>query len=355
MKTATANFALSLMRRMPPEAAHDLTIRLLATGLGPKPNRNTDARLATSLGTLTFDNPLGIAAGFDKNARVPGPLFDLGFGFVEVGAVTPRAQPGNDRPRVFRLEADHGVINRYGFNNDGLEAIRARLEHFYTSPQKRGPIGINLGANKDSADRIDDYVAGIQELAGCVDFYTVNISSPNTPGLRDLQGGDALAILLDRCLEARDRHAPERPLFLKVAPDLSDDEIAAISMLCIEKSVDALIVSNTTLSRPQTLESEYAREAGGLSGRPLFDLSTRCLGTFYSHLGSTIPLIGVGGVFSAADAYEKIRHGARLVQLYTGLVYKGPGLVREIIDQLPTFLDNDGFCSIDKAIGTAIG
>ncbi len=355
MKTAIANFALGLMRRLPPEPAHDLTIRLLATGLGPKIKRRADARLATRLGALAFDNPLGIAAGFDKNARVPGALFNLGFGFVEVGAVTPRAQPGNDRPRVFRLEADKAIINRYGFNNDGLEVIRARLERLNTSPERRGPIGINLGANKDSPDRAGDYVAGIRELAGCVDFYTVNISSPNTPGLRDLQEGDALATLLDRCLEARDQHAPKTPLFLKVAPDLSEDEIATISRLCIEKSVDALIVSNTTLSRPQTLESQCAQEAGGLSGCPLFDLSTRRLGAFYSNLGATIPLIGVGGVFSAADAYEKIRYGARLVQLYTGLVYKGPGLVCEIIDQLPAFLERDGFRSIDEAIGTAIG
>lgn len=328
------------------ETAHRLTVRLLKAGLGPKVEID-DPRLAIRVAGLDFPNPLGLAAGFDKNADAPDAMLDLGFGFVEIGAVTPRPQPGNPRPRVFRLRADRAVINRYGFNSEGLDVVAARLR----KRKKRGVIGANLGANKDSADRVEDYVTGIRGLAGRVDFYTVNISSPNTPGLRALQGKAALSELMRRVLETRGRAAPQTPLFLKIAPDLTDEDKADIAAVALELKLDGLIVSNTTISRPASLQGRHAGEAGGLSGKPLFAPSTALLREFYDVLGRDTPLIGVGGVSSARDAYEKILAGASLVQLYTALVYEGPGLPSRIVQELPSFLGADGFESIAQAVG----
>ena len=343
-----ADLGAKAMTALGPEDAHHLTVRLLKSGWGPKAALETP-RLAIDLAGLSFPNMLGLAAGFDKNAEAPDAALDLGFGFVEVGAVTPRPQPGNDAPRVFRLRADAGVINRYGFNNDGMEAVAARL----ASRQRRGVVGVNLGANKDSADRTEDYVTGVKALSGLVDFYTVNISSPNTPGLRALQGKAALVELMRRVLAAREATPEKAPVFLKIAPDLTDEDKSDIAAAAKELSLDGLIVSNTTIDRPTSLRSAEAVEKGGLSGRPLFAPSTKLLGEFYAALGGDVPLIGVGGVFSARDAYEKILSGARLVQLYTALVYEGPGLVRRILRDLPGFLDADGFQTISEAVGAA--
>lgn len=328
------------------ETAHHLTIRMLRDGFGPKIVLQTP-RLATRVAGLSFPNPLGLAAGFDKDAEAPDALLDLGFGFVEVGAVTPRPQQGNPRPRVFRLRADAGVINRYGFNNSGLDAAAARLR----ARTRRGVVGVNLGANKDSEDRTEDYVAGVNTLAGLVDFFTVNISSPNTPGLRALQDKSALAGLTARVLSARDALEEKTPVFLKIAPDLTDEDKADIADVARETRLDGLIISNTTIARAPNLRSAAANEKGGLSGRPLFAPSTAMLREFHKALGKDMPLIGVGGVFSARDAYEKILAGASLVQLYTGLVYEGPGLPHRILRELPGFMDADGFDSIDDAVG----
>ena len=328
------------------ERAHRATIRMLKSGLGPKV-RIHNPRLEISIAGIDFPNPLGLAAGFDKNAEVPNAVLNLGFGFVEVGAVTPRAQPGNDRPRVFRLREDGAVINRYGFNNDGLDVIARRLR----CRRKKGIVGINLGANKDSDDRTGDYVKGVEGLAGLVDFFTVNISSPNTPGLRALQDKASLDDLMARVLAARDSHAAKTPVFLKIAPDLRDEDKADIAAVVTEHSVDALIISNTTITRPDTLRNQYRTEAGGLSGRPLYAPSTQVLREFYSMLGEHTPLIGVGGVSSAREAYGKILAGASLVQLYTAMVYEGPSLPARILRALPDFLKADGFSTLEDAVG----
>ncbi len=341
-----ADLAARAATTLDPETAHRLTIRMLKTGLGPKACIR-DNSLAVSVAGIDFSNPLGLAAGFDKDAEVPNAVLDLGFGFVEVGAVTPRPQFGNSRPRVFRLWKDDAVINRYGFNNDGLDAIARRLKR----RRRKGVVGVNLGANKDSDDRIADYEKGVRGLAGLVDFYTVNISSPNTPGLRALQGKDALAGLMTRVLAARDDAAAGTPVFLKIAPDLTDEDKTDIADVVKDLTLDGLIVSNTTITRPDTLKSARINEAGGLSGRPLFALSTELLREFSRALGPETPLIGVGGVASPRDAYEKILAGASLVQLYTAMVYEGPGLPARILRALPDMLRADGFESVADAVG----
>lgn len=343
-----ADLGSKAMGLLDAEAAHHFTIRMLKAGLGPKANID-NARLNVTLAGLSFPNPLGVAAGFDKNAEAPDAILDLGFGFAEVGAVTPRPQPGNERPRVFRLRDDGAVINRYGFNNDGLEIVARRL----SARAKRGIVGVNLGANKDSEDRTEDYVKGVKALAGLVDFYTVNISSPNTPGLRALQGKASLEELMSRVIAARDAAAGGTPVFLKIAPDLADEDKADIADVAKSMSLDGLIVSNTTIDRKATLRSANAKEKGGLSGKPLFAPSTKLLHEFFSEIGASVPLIGVGGVSSARDAYEKILSGASLVQLYTALVYEGPGLAAAILRELPSFMDADGFDKIEQAIGAA--
>jgi dihydroorotate dehydrogenase len=348
MPLFAADAAARFVRFADPERAHRLTVKALATGFGPRARLKLDPRLATRIAGLDFPNPLGLAAGFDKNAQVPDAMLALGFGFVEVGAVTPRPQPGNDRPRVFRLEEDLAVINRYGFNNDGLERIAARLR---ARRRRGGIVGVNLGANKDGADRVEDFAEGVVALDGLVDFYTVNISSPNTPGLRALQGKDALDVLLSRVLAARAQCASRAPIFLKVAPDLTDEDKADIAASVRAAGIDALIVSNTTIARPPGLRSRHAAEKGGLSGAPLFSASTQILAEFYAELKGAMPLIGVGGVLSAREAYRKILAGAALVQLYTALVYEGPSLPSRIVRALPEFLSADGFNNVAEAVG----
>ncbi len=349
MRTPTflADAGARALGLLDPESAHELTVQLMALGFGPRRRSgNAAAALRVRIAGIDFPNPLGLAAGFDKNAECYGAMLALGFGFVEVGAVTPRPQPGNDRPRVFRLRKDRAVINRYGFNNDGAEAIARRL-----SPARAGVVGLNLGANKDSEDRAGDYVALLERLDGLADFYTVNISSPNTPGLRALQDRAALDDLLARVMAARRAMGTPAPVFLKIAPDLTDADKTDIAGSVRAHGVDALIISNTTLARPPTLKSPHVDEKGGLSGAPLFAPSTALLAEFHGELKGEVPLVGVGGVASAEDAYAKIRAGASLVQLYTALVYEGPGLVARILRALPQLLEADGFSSVAEAVG----
>ena len=342
----------AFLTALPAETAHGLTIRALAAGLGPSADDPDDPVLATTVAGLRFANPIGLAAGFDKNGQVPDAMLRLGFGFVEVGSVTPRPQPGNPRPRVFRLRPDGAVINRLGFNNHGMAAVAARLAR--RGRAGPGVLGVNVGANKDAADRVEDYVTGIDRFARLADYLTVNISSPNTPGLRALQSRAALDDLLARVVAARDGAAadgPPTPLFLKIAPDLTDEDARDIADVALARAVDGLIVSNTTLARPDTLTSPHRGQAGGLSGRPLFTASTRVLADMYRLTEGRLPIVGVGGVSSGGDAYAKIRAGASLVQLYTALVYEGPGLVGRIKRELASLLKRDGFASVAAAVG----
>lgn len=342
----------SALRTLPAEAAHRTTIALLKTGLGPKATVESEPCLTTEVGGLTLPNPAGLAAGFDKNADVPNAMLAAGFGFVECGTVTPRPQAGNPKPRLFRLTEDKAVINRMGFNNAGLERFAARLKK---RPQQ-GIVGANLGANKDSSDRAEDYVTGLTRLWGMCDYFTINISSPNTPGLRDLQGADALDDLLGRVSEARmglTGDAPSPPIFLKVAPDLDMSQVERVTEQARTYGMNAIIVSNTTIDRPDSLQSRHKGESGGLSGAPLFTRSTEMLREFSMAANGRIDLIGAGGISSGADAYTKIRAGAKAVQLYSALVYAGPGLVIDIRRDLATRLKADGFTSIAEAAKAA--
>jgi len=327
-----------------PERAHRLTVKALA--LAPRMRAAQTGPLAIDVAGLTFPNPLGMAAGFDKDAEVPDQLLGLGFGFAEVGSITPRPQAGNPRPRLFRLVEDRAIINRMGFNNGGGEMARDRLQR---RPGRPGIVGINIGANKDSEDRIADYVAMTRIMAPLASYLAVNISSPNTPGLRALQDESALAGLLDAVIEARGPSGP--PVFLKVAPDLEPADIDAIARIAIDRRLGALIVSNTTISRPQ-LASHHAGEAGGLSGAPLRDLAQQRLRDFRTATGGSIPLVGVGGIASAEDAWARIRSGASLVQLYSAMVSGGPGLPRRILRGLEQLMRRDGFASIAEAVGS---
>ncbi len=341
-----------LFQRLDPETAHDLTLRALAAGLGPRATQADDPLLATRLWDLDFTNPLGLSAGFDKNAAVMGAMLRLGLGFVEVGSITPRPQDGNPKPRVFRLAEDAAVINRLGFNNAGLAAARARLEAFRTEVPRGTAgalIGVNLGKNKDSADAAGDYAEGAAALAPLADYLVVNVSSPNTPGLRALQGRSELEELLGRVQAALPQPAP--PLLLKIAPDLTDEDKADIAAVCLAQGVAGIIATNTTLARPAELKDAARGEAGGLSGKPLFGPSTKVLADLYRLTEGKLPLIGVGGVASGSDAYRKIRAGASLVQLYTALIYRGPGLVTRIKHELAGLLREDGFASLAEAVG----
>jgi dihydroorotate dehydrogenase len=355
VRLAMADGATGFLRLLDAETAHGMTISLLKSGLAPKTNLPPNTMLKTQLAGMDFANPVGLAAGFDKNAEVVDACLGLGFGFVEIGAVTPQPQSGNQRPRVFRLAHNRAIINRYGFNNDGLDIIAARLKARVNRP---GIVGANLGANKDSSDKAGDYVTGYRALSPYVKFCTLNVSSPNTPGLRQLQKNDELDKILRRLGEVRAEVQSQNeklcPLFLKIAPDLRDEEKTDIAALVIAHKIDALIVSNTTLARPSNLEARYRAEAGGLSGAPLFRPSTTLLKEFALELKGQVPLIGVGGVSSAREAYVKILHGASLVQLYTAMVYEGPGLVKRIITELPNFLRADGFTNIKQAVAQAL-
>ncbi len=338
---------LAVLARLDPERAHGLALRALRLGLGPSGGPVARPRLGMRLSGLKLANPVGLAAGFDKNAVAVAALARAGFGWVEVGAATPRAQPGNPRPRLFRLLEDGAVINRFGFNNDGVEAIAARLAR-----RPEGvPVGINLGAMKGSSDPGADFAAVLASCGPHVDFATLNVSSPNTPGLRDLQGPGALGRVLAAVLAARDGLARRPPVFLKIAPDLSLAELAAIAATAEDAGIDGIVATNTTTAR-ESLKSASRDQAGGLSGAPLFDPSTRVLAELAHLTGGRMPLIGVGGIVSAADAYAKIRAGASAVQLYTGLVTGGLSLAGEIARGLDRLLAADGFARVADAVGT---
>jgi dihydroorotate dehydrogenase len=344
--------ARPLLRALDPEDAHALAVKALR--FVPLPQSAPDAPLlAVRAFGLNFPNPVGIAAGFDKNAAAPDALLRLGFGFVEVGTVTPRAQIGNPRPRVFRLDADGGVINRLGFNSEGEAAVLARLA---ARADEGGIVGVNIGANKDSADRAGDYVRLIEAFAPVASYFTLNVSSPNTPGLRDLQQAGALDDLLARVVETRERvskRAGPVPVLLKIAPDLTLGDLDDVVGIARKRRVDGMIVGNTTLARPGSLrERETAKQQGGLSGKPLFKLSTRMLAETYVRAESAFPLIGVGGVDSGSTAIAKIKAGASLIQLYTGLVFRGLGLVSEIKSDLLAALKRGNRSSLDAMVGS---
>jgi dihydroorotate dehydrogenase len=340
-----------LLRALDPEDAHALTLKALH--YVPLPRAAADPpELSVRAFGLTFPNPVGVAPGFDKNAEVPDAMLRLGFGFVEVGTVTPRPQAGNPRPRLFRLESDRAVINRMGFNNEGAPKALARLS---ARARAGGIVGVNIGANKDSADRAEDYVRLVETFAAVASYFTVNISSPNTPGLRDLQQGAALDDLLGRVMEARERvRARTRlvPVLLKIAPDLTLADLDDVVGVARKRRVDGMIVSNTTLARPASLhDRDTAREAGGLSGRPLLKLSTRMLAETYVRAEGAFPLIGVGGIDSGPAAIAKIKAGASLVQMYSGLVYRGVGLLTEIKSDLAAALRRGHRTSLESMVG----
>ncbi|WP_068318145.1 quinone-dependent dihydroorotate dehydrogenase [Polycladidibacter hongkongensis] len=345
---------LKAMHCLEPEAAHNLTIKMLATGVGLWPKPVQDPRLSYQLADLTFKSPLGMAAGFDKNGEVPIPLMKMGFGHVEVGTVTPLPQPGNPRPRNFRLTADKAVINRYGFNNEGHGALKARLAKL--PRQRPGILGVNIGANKTSEDRAADYVQGIEAFASAADYFTANISSPNTPGLRDLQAKDALTDLLSRTMAARDAQTAkvgrQVPVLLKIAPDADEALLADIAEVALAQKVDGLIISNTTISRPPLKDSAQASEAGGLSGAPLFRLSTIALAKMRRLVGPDLPIVGVGGIHSGETAWAKICAGANLLQLYSAMVYEGPDLVADINAYLLQKVQEEGLSSLQQAVGS---
>jgi len=344
------NYSLlrSLLRALPSEAAHRVTLAGLAAGLAGRAAAPDPPILAQRLWKRGFPNPIGIAAGFDKDARAPDALLRLGFGFVEVGTVTPLPQPGNPGPRLFRLEADGALINRLGFNSGGLDRFVARLRG---RNRGAGIVGANLGRNRDSADPVADYAVGVRRAAPYADYLVVNVSSPNTPGLRDLQARAPLEELLRGVLAARAEAGVDPPLLIKIAPDLSPAECADIAAVALAAGIDGIIVANTTVARPPDLRSQAAGEPGGLSGRPLFASSTAILSEMYRLTEGRLPLIGTGGVAGAADAYAKIRAGASLVQLYTALVFAGPALLGEIKAGLAGLLVRDGFRSVADAVG----
>ncbi len=346
--------ALPLLRALDPEHAHELALRALETGLYPRAAPD-DPRLAQTLWGLDFPNPIGIAAGFDKNARVPEAILRSGFGFAEVGTVTPLAQPGNPRPRAFRLLDDKAMINRLGFNNEGHAAVLARLK----GRRPPGVVGVNIGANRDSPDKAGDYLEGLKAFGALAGYLAVNISSPNTPGLRDLQAPKALDALLARLMEARDGLSDTGgrtvPVLVKLSPDIADEDLAAIVEQIVKHGVEGIIVSNTTLAREGLGRGAHAGEDGGLSGAPLFERSTRLLACVYGLTEGRLPLIGVGGIDSGAAALAKIEAGASLVQLYTGLVYEGPGLIDRIKRALVAAVEQAGVGSVGDLVGRKAG
>lgn len=342
--------ALAGMHCVDPERAHGLAVQSLKLGLGFGHGPVRSARLSTTLAGMELANPVGLAAGFDKNAEVVGPLAQAGFGFLEVGAATPRPQPGNPKPRLFRLTEDQAAINRFGFNNEGMDVIAERLAARVVGV----PVGLNLGANKDSEDRAQDFATVLRRCGPHVNFATVNVSSPNTERLRDLQGRAALSALLAGVMEARAELKKPIPVFLKIAPDLDDAALTEIAEVAVEAGLAGIIATNTTLSR-DGLKSPHKDEAGGLSGQPVFEKSTRVLARLSQLLDGAVPLIGVGGVGSAEQAYAKIRAGASAVQIYTAMVYGGLSLAGEIARGLDALLERDGFANVADAVGTGRG
>ncbi|MAA76804.1 MAG: dihydroorotate dehydrogenase (quinone) [Rhodobiaceae bacterium] len=336
---------------LPAELAHRLTVRVLSTiGKFIPTSVRDDYIIHVSAMGLKFSNPFGMAAGFDKNGELPEAVSRLGFGFTEIGTVTPQPQEGNPPPRIFRLTRDEGIINRLGFNNEGHQIVRARLASYKALLPHGFPVGVNIGANKDSPDRIDDYRIGAEVFSELADYLTINVSSPNTPGLRDLQTAGALTQIITQVKKV----AGDTPVFLKVAPDLKHDDIAEIAKVALKMKPAALIVSNTTIDRDRMKSSPYKWEEGGLSGRPLMQKSTEVLRQFYRHTKGELTLIGVGGVSDAAGALEKIKSGASLIQLYTALVYQGPGLIAKLKRELADLLREEGFASLEDAIGVDV-
>jgi dihydroorotate dehydrogenase len=344
------DLALPLMRLLPPEAAHRATIRALAAGVAPKAASPDPTSLEVKLWRQRIPNPVGLAAGFDKDAEVPDAMLAFGFGFVETGTITPLPQRGNPKPRLFRLPEDRAVINRLGFNSAGVEAAARRLALRRDRP---GMVGANIGKNRDTLDDIGDYAEGVRVLAPLVDYLAVNVSSPNTPGLRDLQRKSAVTRLIGKLLEARADATPRNPppLLLKIAPDLGTEERVDLAEAALASGIDGLIIANTTVARPASLMSPTAHEPGGLSGAPLFEPSTALLAEMFRLTSGKLPIVGVGGIASGADAYRKIRAGASLVQLYTALIFHGPGLVARIKQELASLLARDGFTSVAAAVG----
>ncbi len=351
MTNSLFSLAQPFLTALDPETAHGLAIQALKAGIYPRPDAALPNNLAQTVFGLKFANPVGIAAGFDKNAEVPDAILGLGMGFAEVGTLTPAAQSGNPRPRIFRLKSKRGVINRLGFNNDGHAPALARLQQRVQT----GIVGVNIGANKDTSDKTNDYVAGIKTFAPVASYLTVNISSPNTPGLRGLQQRGELDHLLAAVLNQRDECAKEHarvPVLVKIAPDLSNEELNDIVEICLKREIDGAIISNTTIALDGVQGVDNADQTGGLSGVPLFEKSTAVLAKFHLLSAGKIPLIGVGGIDSAQSAYTKITAGATLVQLYTGLIYKGVGLVGAIIPGLSDLIAQDGHNTIAQAVGT---
>ncbi len=351
MPTGVYKLIWPWVRLLDAESAHGLAIRALKLGLVPVPDAVVHPELAQSLWGLDFPSPVGLAAGFDKNAEVFTPMLAQGFGFVEVGSVTPRPQAGNPKPRLFRLEDERAVINRMGFNNQGFDAVAKRME---SRDRARGIVGVNLGKNKDTTDAAHDYELGAARFAALADFLVINVSSPNTPGLRALQGPEPLRELLTRTIAARDEvvSANNRPaLLLKIAPDLTDADKTDISHVALEVGIDGLIVSNTTIERPEGSANPRMKEGGGLSGRPLLEMSTQALSEMYLATEGKIPIIGVGGVEDGQSAYNKILAGASLVELYTAMIFEGPDVAQTIKSEMVACMKADGFSTIGEAVG----
>jgi dihydroorotate dehydrogenase len=347
--------ARPLLFLLDPETAHHATIWALKHGLAGRSTEPDDPILCTRVWNLTFRNPVGLAAGFDKDAEVIDAVLGLGFGFVEAGTVTPLPQPGNPKPRLFRLIEDEAVINRFGFNSQGLAAFVERLAERWRTQSTAGIVGANVGKNRDATDAAGDYVTGIEAVCGLADYLVCNLSSPNTPGLRGLQEKSQIEALLSRVQDARRRAAPDPtrlpPLLAKVGPDLDQQQMRDIAEVALATSIDGLIVGNTTVDRPASLRSKYRNETGGLSGPPLMAKATACLADMYRFTGGKLPIMGCGGVASGADAYAKIRAGASLVQFYSALVFHGPPLVGRIKRELAMRLRADGFTTVKDAVG----
>ena len=345
---------INLLRLLPPESAHQITIKLLKSNLAVsrKKIEEYNALKQTILG-IDFVNPLGLAAGFDKNAEVIKSMLSYGFGFVEVGTITPRPQKGNPKPRVFRLKEDEAVINHLGFNNYGSEKILKNLKSFYSSEYSGGVVGVNIGKNKSTENDIDDYLYCIDKLSNYGNYITINISSPNTPGLRDLQLRGRIERLVKKIQNKQNEieQLNNKPIFIKISPDLEDEQLRDIALMSLANNVSGLIISNSTLKRPSILTSLYKNEVGGLSGKPLFIDSTIILKKMYSLTNGQIPLIGVGGITNGNECYQKIKAGASLVQLYTALVYQGPKVIGEIITELNSLVLTDGYKNISEAVG----